>query len=101
MSSVTIAGDTSGSVLLQAPSVAGSTTVNIPAATGTMMVSGNMPAFSAYKTSNQSYSANTWTKITQTVPGDTGGTWVGATNASAARLFSGNPALKSFLTIKQ
>jgi len=31
--------------------------------------------------------ANTWTKITQTIVGDTSGTWVGATNASAARLY--------------
>ena len=32
-------------------------------------------------------SANTWTKITHTIAGDTSGTWVGATNAAAARLF--------------
>jgi hypothetical protein len=31
--------------------------------------------------------ANTWTKITQTIPGDTSGTWVGASNAGAARLY--------------
>ena len=31
MSSLTIAGDTSGSVILQAPAVAGSTVINLPA----------------------------------------------------------------------
>ena len=64
MSSVIISGDTSGAITLAAPSVAGTNTINLPAAAGTVMVSGNMPVFSAYKTSSQSYSANTWTKIT-------------------------------------
>ena len=64
MSSITINGDTSGSVVIQAPAVAGSGTVNIPtAASGTMMVSGTMPAFSAYSSSTQSVSTNTWTKV--------------------------------------
>ena len=63
MSQVIIAGDTSGTITLQAPAVSGSTTITLPAATGTMMVSGNMPAFSAYRgSSNQSVSSNTWTK---------------------------------------
>jgi hypothetical protein len=64
MSSVVISGDTSGAITLSAPAVSGTNTATLPAATGTVMVSGNMPAFSAYKTSSQSYSANTWTKIT-------------------------------------
>jgi hypothetical protein len=63
MSSLTILGDTSGSVVLQAPAVSGSTTITMPAATGTMMVSGNMPAFSAYQSSAQTVSTNTYTKI--------------------------------------
>jgi hypothetical protein len=63
MSSLTILGDTSGSVVLQAPAVSGSTTLTLPAATGTVMVSGNMPAFSAYLNANQSVSSATWTKI--------------------------------------
>jgi hypothetical protein len=40
MSSVTISGDTSGSVILQAPSVAGSTTLTLPTTTGTLALSG-------------------------------------------------------------
>jgi len=39
MSSVVIAGDTSGTVTLQAPSVAGTTTITLPATSGTMFVS--------------------------------------------------------------
>jgi hypothetical protein len=61
MSSVVIAGDTSGSITLQAPAVAGSTVLTLPAQTGTVMVNG--PAFSAYLASNQFPSSSTWTKI--------------------------------------
>jgi len=43
MSSVTISGDTSGSVILQAPSVAGSTTLTLPTTTGTLVTSNAMP----------------------------------------------------------
>ena len=64
MSALVILGDTSGSITLQAPAAAGSGTVyTLPAATGTVMVSGNMPAFSAYATSNQTLSGNVVTKI--------------------------------------
>jgi len=64
MSSVVISGDTSGTVSLTVPSVAGTNTATLPAATGTVMVSGNMPAFSAYLSSPQTVSANVLTKIT-------------------------------------
>jgi hypothetical protein len=47
MSSVVISGDTSGAITLAAPAVSGTNTATLPAATGTVMVSGNMPAFSA------------------------------------------------------
>jgi len=53
-----------GSVTLDVPVTASNFNVTVPNASGTAMVSGNMPAFSAYKTSHQSYSNNTWTKIT-------------------------------------
>jgi len=39
MSSVTLLGDTSGSILLQAPAVAGSTTLTLPATSGTVITS--------------------------------------------------------------
>ena len=65
MGSLVLTGDTSGSVTVAVPAVAGTNTATIPAATGTVMVSGNMPAFAAYQTTSaQSVLANTFTKIT-------------------------------------
>jgi len=66
MSSLTILGDTSGSVVLQAPAVSGSTTLTLPATTGTVALTSGGPAFSAYQSSAQSVSAGSWTKITFT-----------------------------------
>jgi len=40
MSSVVISGDTSGSITLQAPAVAGSTVLNLPATSGTLVSAG-------------------------------------------------------------
>jgi len=65
MSSVVISGDTSGAITLAAPAVSGTNTATLPAATGTVMVSGNMPAFRAYASSTQTgVSANVATKVT-------------------------------------
>ena len=48
MSSVVIAGDTSGTVTLQAPAVAGTTTISLPATTGTMALTSDIsPSFAA------------------------------------------------------
>jgi len=81
MSQVIIAGDTSGTITLQAPAVSGSTTITLPAATGTMMVSGNMPAFSAYQSSAQTLSSGTFTKIQfQTKEFDTASAFDNTTN---------------------
>jgi len=66
MSSVIISGDTSGSITLASPSVAGTNTATFPAATGTVMVSGNMPAFSYYQSVAQTLASGTFTKITFT-----------------------------------
>jgi hypothetical protein len=63
MASIVLNGDTSGSVTLSPPAVAGTQTVTIPAATGTVMVSGNMPAFSASCSAGTSVSNVTFTKI--------------------------------------
>ena len=52
-----------GSMTLAGPSTNSNQTVTIPDVTGTMQVSANMPAFSAYRaTSNQNVSTGTWTK---------------------------------------
>jgi hypothetical protein len=59
-SGLTQSADNSG--VLQLASGTGNL-VTVPAVTGTAMVSGNMPAFSAYAGSNQTISNNTATKI--------------------------------------
>lgn len=90
MSSLVLSGDVSGTVTVSVPNVAGSNTATLPAATGTIMVSGNMPAFSAYQSSSQTISATTFTKIQfQTEEFDTNlnfnntGSTVGSTPAYA------------------
>lgn len=60
MSSIVIGGDTSGTITLQAPSVAGSNTITLPAATGTV-------AFTASPVFTGSITLPTWT--TSTRPG--------------------------------
>lgn len=47
MSSVVISGDTSGSITLSAPAVAGTNTITLPAVTGTAVVSGQNSAITA------------------------------------------------------
>ena len=77
--SIVLQGSTSGSITLQEPAVAGTTTIDLPATsgtalvaptaltvpntTGTVMVSGNMPAFYAYQSSAQSVTSNVATKL--------------------------------------
>ncbi len=63
MSSISILGDTSGSVLLQAPAVAGSTTLTLPTTTGTLALASTVPAFLAYQTTVQSVANATNVKI--------------------------------------
>jgi len=62
-SGLTQSADNSG--VLQLASGAGNL-VTVPAVTGTAMVSGNMPAFSARASGNQSITTGTWTKINLT-----------------------------------
>jgi hypothetical protein len=52
-----------GSVTLNEPATASNFTQTLPAATGEVMVSGNMPAFSAYLSASQTPSSATNTKI--------------------------------------
>jgi len=80
MASVVISGDTSGSVTITAPAVAGTPTLTLPTTTGTILttastavvtqamlstnVVGNGPAFSAYQSSATTITNATWTKLT-------------------------------------
>jgi hypothetical protein len=75
MSSVIIAGNTSGTITLDAPNVAGTTTLTLPTTSGTVLTSattqaglpaniaGNGPAFAVYSTVNQTTTTGTFTKI--------------------------------------
>lgn len=59
MSSIVVAGDTSGSVTLQAPAVAGSTVLTLPAVSGTVgLVSGDLGTPSALVGTNISGTSN-------------------------------------------
>jgi len=68
MSAIVVAGDTSGSVTLDAPAVAGSTVITLPSTSGTMLTttSGNAisattaTALSTASGSAPSYSARAW-----------------------------------------
>ena len=55
-----------GQITIQEPATASNFTATMPAATGTVMVSGNMPAFSYFQSSAQTLSGNTITKLTFT-----------------------------------
>lgn len=81
MSSIVISGDTSGTVSLTVPAVAGTNTITLPASSGTVMVSGAMPAFSAYSSVATPVSNATWTKIGfQTKEYDTASAYDATTN---------------------
>jgi hypothetical protein len=52
-----------GSVTINEPTTASNFTQTLPAATGDVMVSGNMPAFSATRSATQAITATVWTKV--------------------------------------
>jgi hypothetical protein len=67
--SIVLIGSTSGSITLQEPAVAGSTVLDLPATSGTMALTSQLPvvgpAFSAYPSAaSTSISNSTWTKAT-------------------------------------
>jgi hypothetical protein len=75
---------------LAGPSTNSNQTITIPDATGTMMVSGNMPAFSATAGTSQSISSSTWTKIQfATEQFDTNNNFDNATNYRFTPTISG------------
>jgi hypothetical protein len=63
-STASLKGSTSGVITLAAAAVAGTNTATFPAATGDVMVSGNMPAFSVALSGNQTINNDTFTKLT-------------------------------------
>jgi hypothetical protein len=69
MSAVVIAGDTSGTITLNAPAVSGTTTLTLPTTSGTILTTANTfgagtaPAFSANRSGTQSVATGTFTKV--------------------------------------
>lgn len=66
MANIILQGGASGtgSTTITGPSTNNTNTVTLPDTTGgSIMVSSNMPAFSAYLASNQTFSTATWTKV--------------------------------------
>ena len=61
--SIVLQSSGGGSVTVQEPTTASNFTATLPAATGDVMVSGNMPAFSAIQSTLQALSASTFTKL--------------------------------------
>ena len=80
MSSVVIAGDTSGSVTLQAPAVAGSTVITLPATSGTLSTSGGFSNLVVFQTSGSWTVPSGITKCKVTVIG--GGAGGGGTGSA-------------------
>ena len=79
-SGAVVSSDTSGNLSLVTGSSSQYTTT-VPNTGGTVMVSGNMPAFSAYQSSSQSISNSTFTKIQlQTKEFDTNSNFDNTTN---------------------
>jgi hypothetical protein len=72
MSSVVISGNTSGTITLDAPAVAGTTTLTLPTTNGTIITTGSTfagtgPTFSYYQSTQQTnITSATWTKVTFT-----------------------------------
>lgn len=69
MSSVVIAGDTSGSITIAAPAVAGSNTLTLPAATGTVIYSNgsdNLLFNSGYGSLAVAYGCRAWVNFNGT-----------------------------------
>ena len=63
MGTIVLTGATSGSTTIQ-PTDAVTVTATFPPATGTVMVSGNMPAFSVYSSVQVAVANTTFTKVT-------------------------------------
>lgn len=62
--SIVLQSSGGGSITIAEPATASNFTQTLPAATGTVMVSGNQPAFSAYLAGSQTLATATFTKIT-------------------------------------
>jgi hypothetical protein len=79
--SIILQSSSGGSVTINEPATASNFTQTLPAATGTVMVSGNQPAFSAWQSTSQTLPTTTATKLQfQTEEFDTANCFDNATN---------------------
>ena len=90
MANLKLKNPSGGSLNLVSADGASDLTVTFPATTGTAMVSGNMPAFSAYRSTTQSISNVTFTKVQyQTKEFDTNSYYDNTTNYRFQPLIAG------------
>ena len=82
MSSIVVAGDTSGSVTLSAPAVAGSTVLTLPTTTGTLALYG-APQVTVYTTGTGTYTTPAGAKWLQVKLVGGGGGGAGGNNGGA------------------
>jgi hypothetical protein len=79
-----------GQITIQEPATASNFTATLPAATGTVMVSGNQPAFSAFNSSAQTVTTGTLTKLSaNSEEFDTASAYDNATNYRFTPLVAG------------
>jgi hypothetical protein len=68
MSSLTLLGDTSGSVVLDAPAISGSTTLTLPARSGTVLTNNSMAVCYALNTSSTAFNNGVTTIVNFNTP---------------------------------
>lgn len=87
MSSVVIAGNTSGTITLDAPNVAGSTVLTLPTTSGTIVTTNTMPTGSVLQVVNATYGTQSSTSSTSFVDTSLTATITPTSNTSKILVF--------------
>jgi hypothetical protein len=96
--SIVLQSSGGGQITVQEPTTASNFTQTLPAADGVTMVSGNMPAFSAYLSANQSVTSGTFTKVAFNVEEfDTNSNYDNATNYRFTPTVAGYYQITAFI----